>query len=388
MTLSVTDVIETFQAVCADPYHRAREAAAQGEKIAGYMCTYVPEELLDAAGYFPVRVLGWTDGMQDADALLQTYACSLARGALDAALSGRLDFLDLMVFTHTCDTLQNVADLWRRNVPRMRHLVISMPVCAQGEDAVAFFRGELARARCFLESENGEITDGQLWAAIRLYARHRALMRRLYEIQRNQPRCLSGKEMLATVLASFLMRKRDHQELLEQLLSEADRAWRAAGQAGDNRPRVFVAGSVCQSIDYVSAIEEAGCAVAGDDLCTGARAFLVEPAADGDPLDCLARAYLARKPCPAKYCPDYDVGEDLLEKARRAGADGVIFLLTKFCDPWAFDYPHARVTLERAGIPSLLLEIEQHIAPSANFVTRVAAFAEMLAYARKGKETA
>ena len=50
--------MEIFESVCANPYATARAAAERGEKVAGYMCTYTPVELLDAAGYFPVRLLG------------------------------------------------------------------------------------------------------------------------------------------------------------------------------------------------------------------------------------------------------------------------------------------------------------------------------------------
>ena len=36
---------------------------------------------------------------------------------------------------------------------------------------------------------------------------------------------------------------------------------------------------------------------------------------------------------------------------RNAGADGVIFILLKFCDPHAFDYPYIKALLDSAGIP-------------------------------------
>jgi len=88
--------------------------------------------------------------------------------------------------------------------------------------------------------------------------------------------------------------------------------------------------------------------------------------------------YLSRVPCASKYSSRFDIGRHVLEKAQRAEADGVIFLLTKCCDPWAFDYPHMRDALEGAGIPSMLVEIEQHMLPGEQLRTRFSAFAEML----------
>ena len=115
-----------------------------------------------------------------------------------------------------------------------------------------------------------------------------------------------------------------------------------------------------------------------DDQFTGSRAFAVEEQACDDPLEGLARMYLSRRPCASKHRAGHSFGRDLLARARNAQADGVIFLFTKFCDPWAFDYPDMREALEEAGVPSQLVEIEQHVAPAEQFHTRVAAFAEMV----------
>ena len=384
MSLSITEVTARFETICGDPYGPAREAAGRGTKVAGYMCTYVPEEILHAAGYLPLRIFGWSDGTQRADGLLQTYACSLARGALDAGLSGKLDFLNVMIFAHTCDTIQNLTDIWQRNVPGMRHRVLSAPVSTSGEAAVTFFRDELGRLRRFLEEGQGPVSDAAIEESITLYERHRAAMRRLYELRRNDPLCLTGKEMLSVVLASFLMRKEDHLPLLHDLIKALEHPGvravsRNPGPKTQNPIRVFVIGSVCQSAEYMRAIEEAGCVVVDDDLCTGSRAFAVQRVSGADPIDALARMYLERVPCPAKHRPGYDMGTDILAQARAARAGGVIFLLTKFCDPWAFDYPSVREALEAASIPSLLVEIEQDLSPSAHFSTRIGAFAEMLA---------
>ena len=59
-------------------------------------------------------------------------------------------------------------------------------------------------------------------------------------------------------------------------------------------------------------------------------------------------------------------------------ADGVVLLLTKFCDPWLFDCQRITATLDEADMLSLTLEIEQNQPPPEQFRTRVAAFAELL----------
>lgn len=378
MDSNLQSLIEPFQKACNDPYAAARAAKGEGRRILGHMCTYTPEELFHAAGYFPLRILAWSNTIQQADGLLQAYACSLARSALEQAVSGDLNFIDTMLFSHTCDTIQNLTDIWKRNVPGTTHLSLSTPTCVEGEHAIRYFAGELAHMRDFLMEEGASITDEALQESIELYREHRSVMRRLYEIRRRNPESISARDTLDITVSSFLMLKEDHLNLLEPLLEVLDTSGTVSTKT---KPRVLVVGSACQDADYSGDIEKSGCVVVDDDLCTGSRAFEIDYVEAKTPLESLARMYLARRPCAAKHRPGYDVGKEVLNRARKAGADGVVFLFTKFCDPWAFDYPNMRATLDSAKIPSLLVEIEQHQAPSAQFETRMAAFAEMLANA-------
>jgi bcr-type benzoyl-CoA reductase subunit C len=378
MTAISSDAAAAFEAIGQDPLAAARRIKESGRRVAGHVCTYTPEELLHACGLVPVRILPWSESTQQADNLLQSYACSLARSALELALTGQLDFLDLMLFSHTCDTMQNLADIWRRNVHRPV-FILSTPVACSGEAETAFYESELRRLRTALESIAGPVTDERIAGAINLFDRHREAMRRLYALRRETPQILPARLMHAATMSAFLMPREEHLSLIERFLASLELP-HEVGE--DGRPRVFVIGAACRSEEYPAIIEDAGCLIADDDLCTGSRAFRVKPVQNSDPIKALAQMYMSRPPCPAKHQPGFSAGVQLVEDVRNARADGVLFLFTKFCDPWGFDYPHMREALEAAGIPSLFVEIEQHQPPSAQFANRVAAFAEMLA-ARK-----
>ena len=73
MKSPVLDELQFFQAACADGYGVARKAASEGRKVAGYMCSYSPQELLHAAGYLPVRVIGRLGATPHADDCLADY---------------------------------------------------------------------------------------------------------------------------------------------------------------------------------------------------------------------------------------------------------------------------------------------------------------------------
>ena len=60
-------------------------------KKAGYLCPYVVEELIDASGMVPVRVIPQNPDVDIADAYLPNNLCSYLRHAVDMALKQKLN---------------------------------------------------------------------------------------------------------------------------------------------------------------------------------------------------------------------------------------------------------------------------------------------------------
>ncbi len=109
-------VLRQISDIAAEPYDYARAWKERtGKNVFGYFCTYFPEELLHAADILPMRILGQKENVSLADAHVQAFICSLVRTSLDAALKDKFDFLDGVVFPHSCDSIQNLADIWRRH---------------------------------------------------------------------------------------------------------------------------------------------------------------------------------------------------------------------------------------------------------------------------------
>ncbi len=369
--------LETFAAACADPYAAARDAAESGRGVAGYQSHYAPVELLHAAGYLPVRMLGQGVGtMQSADSHMQPFTCSFARGILETGLCGGFDFMDIALFAHTCDTMQNMSEVWKWNVKSVPVLMFALPTRLDGEAAAKYYQSEVERVKHALEQERGTISDEALRSSMEIYAEQRLLMRRLYASRAANPYAVSGVDMMRVVLASFLMPVKGHLESLRDLLGDFDDG---ADKPSEDGPRVILAGNELPNADYVAAIEAAGCTVVDDDFSTGSQAFSMSQVEADDPIKALAGSYLSGTPGNAQYKEGFQPGAHLVKKALRAKADCVVFLLTKFCDPCFFDYPSSRDALEAEGIRTLLLEIEVNQPPGHQLKTRVAAFVEMFA---------
>jgi bcr-type benzoyl-CoA reductase subunit C len=375
------EAIERLRRIAADPKAYARSWKANNSgAVVGTLCSYAPEELILAGGALAHRILGGSGPISKADAHLQSYSCSLVRGTLEDALTGGLDFLDGIIFPHTCDSIQRLSDIWRLNAGTGFHLDVVLPVKLNTDSARTYMTAVMGEAKARLESLlDKTIGEADLRRAIDTYNGIRVTMERLYTLCRHRPGILAGSDLHAMVRASMVM---DRGEFLSSLARVVERLEaRHTDMDRDATPavkRIFISGGVCNLPDLYPLIEGAGGGVVGDDLCTGSRSLTGEIDTEGDPIAAIARRYARRAICPAKHAGITRRGEELVRQVGESGAQGVIFIFLKFCDPHAFDYPYLKNMLDDAGIPSLLIELEEQTTHQGQLATRCEAFIEML----------
>jgi benzoyl-CoA reductase/2-hydroxyglutaryl-CoA dehydratase subunit BcrC/BadD/HgdB len=220
-----------------------------------------------------------------------------------------------------------------------------------------------------------DIGPDRLSDAAALYNRLRRGLRRLYALKEHHPAALSGRDLNTVIKAAMVMDRREAAERIERLAAHLEQETPAAESPSK---RLVLSGGLCSLPDIYQVIEEAGGAVVWDDLCTGARSLEGELPLTGDTIAAIAGRYLERVVCPAKHAGLTGRGDALLETVRRVGADGVVFVFLKFCDPHGFDYPYLKSMLDEAGIPSMLFEIEDRLPAEGQLRTRVEAFLEMI----------
>jgi len=370
------DILREMAEVVRDPFAYGRKLKADtGKKIVGYVCTYAPEEIILAAGAHPLRLFGTTGTIERADAHLQSYCCSLVRGVLEEGLKGGTDFLDGMVFPHTCDSIQRLSDLWRLNVTQGFHVDAVLPVKLDTQSARQYMIDVLSRFRTDLDRELAcSITDDNLHKAIRLMNEIRLLLRRIYELRSDQPGLMTGDSLYTIIKATMIMDREHVREVLQKVVEKME----AAKSLHTRTKRLLMAGGICNQPQIHGLIEAAGGAVIWDDFCTGSRYFETLVSTDKDPIEAIADRFIQRAVCPAKHAGLRNRAEDLIRLAHERKARGVIFLYLKFCDPHAFDYPYLKAALDQEGIHSLLLEVEDPLPAEGQLQTRFEAFLEML----------
>jgi benzoyl-CoA reductase/2-hydroxyglutaryl-CoA dehydratase subunit BcrC/BadD/HgdB len=312
--------------------------------------------------------------MSHVQAHLPPNCCHLVKSSLESLLQGELDFLKGIVFSHTCDTMQGLAEIWalQKRIPLQFNLMI--PSHFDSELSRPYLKAELERFKNFLESNVGKITPQNLKASIQLFNRIREKLQEIYSRRSKSVTQISGMDFARIIRAGYLMDRRRYLELLDELLTGLP----AGTEDSENRIPVYLAGNMTHSDSYFSLIEEAGAIVVQDDLCSGTRFLRLMVPEDTDPIDGLTSRYFTSFLCPTQHNGAHAHIEALSRGVEKSGAKGVIFLLYKYCESHFFDYPDLKQALESKGIPTLLLEVEDPSYSIGQLKIRVQAFIEML----------
>jgi benzoyl-CoA reductase subunit C len=285
------------------------------------------------------------------DAYYQSYLCHIPRSTIEMAVSGRLDFVDGMLFPSTCDVIRNLSGMWQ--LLRKDAYVRYLDVPQNFDDATggAFWEHELRTLGAELGALTGRApSDDDLRRSVHVYAENRRAVDALYALRRERPEAVTTAEAYLLVRAGNVLPVEEHTQLLREHFVAASSVKRPT----TDQTRVVVVGAFCEQppLGLLRTIERAGCAVVDDDMILVSRWFTEPVRETGDPWKALAEAFVRHSvPTATVYSPRRGRGKALVDRVRAAGADGVVFAAPSFCTPALLDQPMLAAALDEASIP-------------------------------------
>ena len=318
-------VLDSFREINRT-FPRTREIAehkAGGKKVIGWLCTYVPEEVIHAAGILPIRITGYDQEkeLEDGNAYMYINNCSFSRSCLQMGLRKEYDFLDGVVGGSTCDGARRLFDLWRYYIKPPFFQVLTVPRKSH-ERAHELYYSQVEDFKKHLEEFSGRtITDADLIASIKVINESRSLLKALYDLRKLDQPLISGQETLEVLNASYRMHKEQFNDYLKELL--ADLMKNSRGH--EAKARLMLVGSVMTNPEFIKSIEELGVIVVTDELCTSTRYWSDPVILEGarSPLYAISNRYLSNFPCARMY-PSTDRFDRIVKLAREAKVDGII----------------------------------------------------------------
>ncbi len=363
---TTAEIVARAEALYQDlDFTAAREwkSAAEGRKVVGYMPIYVPREIIHAAGMLPLGVLGGGDQLEviHGDAYYQSYICRIPRSTIELGVSGKLDFVDGMLFPSICDVIRNLSGMWKLMFPEVLAKYFDVPQNYIDEIGGNYYVNELQELREELEKLGGaKITDDALRASIAVYNDNRKLIRELYGLRAETPWKAPSAEVYLVMRAGLVLPVEAHNEMLTDYIGVA----RAEDRPMRDNCRIVLTGVFCEQppLNLIKSLELAGCYVVDDDLLLITRWLIGDVPTDGDPIQNLADAFLHHsESTAAKYEPSQEEkGKFLVRQVRDTNAEGVIFASPSFCDPALLDRPMLQNVLSDAKVPYIAFKYAEN----------------------------
>lgn len=368
-------IIETLRETAATDFSpRLQKAKNEGRKIMGYFCSYIPEEIIHAAGFIPYRMRTvQTEGTLKGDIYFSSLNCTFVRHCFDKALKGDFDFLDGIVFLNGCDHTRRMYDNWRHAdlSPSFRFMFIAPHMV--NDLAESRLEAEIKKFITALEVHYDiNFSIDRLKESITLYNRRRELLQKIDLLRKEKNPRVKGSEFFSIIHAVTALPPEESVTLLE----EAHAFFMSRKVESRDDVRVFLAAGCVEEVAHLELIESAGAAIVGDNICIGSRYIDSLVAEDCDPIAALAHRYLHHVSCP-RMMNDFRRRIDYIkEKIKERKIEALIGEKLKFCDLWGGELFIYRQEFKKEGVPVLPLELELYSGSTGQVKTRLQAFFE------------
>lgn len=373
----IKEMLAGFAEVANNPKAQLDKYLAEGKRVIGVGPYHVPEELVHAAGAVPFGVWGAIGSSDNAKKYFPPFYCSICQMTLEMGMTGKLNGLSGMMITGLCDTLRAFSQNWKAamgtKIPMIYVTNSQNRFIEAGRTYAIESYTEVKRG--VEECANAIIENDDMLASIKLYNEWRAAMREFVELAGAHPAEVSVADRVAVINAGYYELKEEHLAQVKAL--NAELAKLPESTAGFNK---IVLSGIYEDIPAITEILDANkYAVVADDLAKESRAFSREVPEAGCAIEALADGWCNLKEDPELFDPKKAHLDALVKKAKDSGAQGVVILLAKFCDPEEFEAPLATKALREAGIPVVTIEVDQSTGSYEQARTQLETFKELLA---------
>ncbi len=357
----------------------------KGGKVVGTFCVYVPDEIIFAANGIGVGLCCGSDfSFVDAEDILPTNLCPLIKSGMGfkkGMLSPYFEACDFIVGETTCDGKKKVWEIFDNYIPTY---IMEVPQKKDPKQRELWLK-EVELFKEKMEKESGvTITPEVLGEKIKLINARRKAIERLYELRKNSPSPISGKDALLVSQIAFYDDPVRFTTKVNELCDELEeRVKNGEGVVEPTAPRILVSGCpmVIPNWKLHHIVETSGAIVACEETCTGTRYFDT-PCVDETPTDidgqlkAIADRYLNIK-CSC-FTPNDDRIDQIIQFARDYKADGVIYYSLQFCLTYNVEYEKVKRALNKEGIPLLKIETDYSEEDTGQLKTRIEGFLERI----------
>jgi len=361
------------------------DAKAQGRKVIGSYCVFVPEELVLAVDGVAVGLCAGAEfNFEGAETLLPRNTCSLIKAAFGFKLGKVCPYLeasDVVVGENTCDGKKKAYEVL---APLVKDLYIMDLPQTKSEMGKALLKEEYRRFIAKLENVSGKkVTVASLKKAVNIVNAKRMAVKRLAAIRAADPAPISGLDALLVNQVFFYDDPVRFTDSVNKLCDELEvRVKNGTGVFAKGTTRVVVSGCPMAVPNWKlpMIIESSKAVIVGEESCVGERGSRWLTEVQGTTVDEILDSITDRYfniDC-AVFTPNPSRVDYVKEMTKNLHAQGVIHYSLQFCQPYIMESGPVEKELEKSGIPALRLETDYSQEDAGQLKTRIEAFGERL----------
>lgn len=370
--MAVNELFAQLHEAASSPKKQLEKYLAQGKKVVGIAPVYTPQEIIHSMGLVPMGVWGADMEINEAKKYYPAFICSIMQTILELGIKGEYEGISAIVIPSLCDSLKTLGQNWKYAVKGIPFIPMTYPQNRKPAYGIKFTKAGYQRVISDLSVATGaQFSEFALAESIKIYNEHNAVMREFAEIAAEAE--MTAAQRSDVFKSAWFMLPEEHTRIVKQINEELK-----AGPKAEGKVKVLVSGILADSPGLLKIFDENGVKVVWDDVAHESRQYRTDVPDMDNPLDGMARKFADMDNCTLLYDRDKKRVDYIIEQAKKHGAQAVIVLMTKFCDPEEFDYVPIKMACEAAGILNMNIEVDRQMVNYEQANTIIQAMKEML----------
>lgn len=380
--LRLPENFESFPEARKSGFMKMKAHKDNGGKIVGTYCSFIPTELIIAAGAIPVTLCATSEEpIAAAEEHLPSNICPLIKASYGFALTDTCPyfyFSDFIVGETTCDGKKKMFELMND----IKDTYVMQLPSSRDEIALTMWESEIKKFWKKLEDFYGvTITEEDVKKAILQKNAERDLVLEYLDLGKLNPSPISGYE-LGTKLdtLSFIPSMEERCKQLRERIDEVKADWEANYKGKVSRkPRILITGCPNGGVrdKTIKVLEELGADVVAFDACNSNREKIEKVDTTLPVTEALAKKYLNIN-CSV-MSPNTDRLKFISDMIDDYQVDGVLEIILQACHTFSIESYNVKKSVLAKGIPYLKVETDYSKADVGQINTRLEAFLETIA---------
>lgn len=371
----IKSIISQLDKISSNPKAQMDKYLAEGKKIIGCMPVYCPEELVYAADMVPMGIWGTQGEVSKAKYYFPAFICSILQTTLELGMKGEYKGISAIMIPIICDSMKSMEPNWQCAVPDIPVICVAQAQNRKLEAGIDFTRSQYRIIQKKLENISGKpISDEAIANAVKVYNEHRLVMREFAQLVQKHPDKISVKARNTVFKSAYFMKKDEHSALVKELNEELKKAPIAEWKG----KKVVTTGIIADLPELLDIFEQNNIAISADNVAFESGQYAYDVPVEKDPVYGLAKQLCEIEGSSILYDPKKLRARIVADMVKKTKADGVVYILTKFCDPEEFDYVPMKKLFDKEGIKCVQIEIDQQMTSFEQAKTAIETFCDII----------